>query len=348
MKIRTWINLITIVFLVLLVYLSWGQITKAWALLGEVDLRIYALMVPVQFFSYYAIGEVMFSYLRAKGELGDMSRWGMTRVALELNFVNHIIPVSGIAGFSYMGVILKPHGVTPGRSTMAQLIRYSTMFVTFVLMIIISVLILSFDQEASRLVIIISGAFVLATIVSAILLIYSISSHKRLVAFSRWSSAVINRIVEKLSLGKTRQLLRAERVEKFFTDIHNDYLEIIKDKRILFKPLLWSLASNILDISLIFIAFLSLGAFINPATLVIACGISSFLGIFSATPGGAGVYEAIMITFLASAGISPDVAIAGTLLARVTVLVGTIVFGFFFYQLTLNKYGKVGKPNNGI
>ena len=88
------------------------------------------------------------------------------------------------------------------------------------------------------------------------------------------------------------------------------------------------------------IAFLSLGFWVNPATLFIAFGIASIVSIFSASPGGAGVYEAIMIAFLASAGVQPDIAIAGTLLARATLLVGTILFGYIFYQLTLNKYGK--------
>jgi len=82
--------------------------------------------------------------------------------------------------------------------------------------------------------------------------------------------------------------------------------------------------------------------------LVVACGISSFTAIFAATPGGSGVYEAIMIAFLASAGVSPDVAIAGTLLARATVLAGTIIFGFIFYQLTIHKYGKIDKPTATI
>lgn len=347
MKFRTWINIITIILLALVVYFSWGQISEAWGLLGKVDLRIFAMMVPVQFFSYYAVGEVMFSYLRSKGELNNMSRWGMTRVALELNFVNHIIPVSGIAGFSYLGVVLKTHGVSAGRATMAQLIRYATMFVVFVMMILTSVVVLAFDQKVSRAIIIICAAFVVATIVSAVLVIYFISNRRRLVIFSNWLTHTVNKTVFKLSLGRKKQLLKFQKVEKFFTDIHQDYIEILGDKKILIRPLIWSIASNIFDVSLIFIAFLALGAFVNPATLVIACGISSFIAIFAATPGGSGVYEAIMITFLASAGISPDVAIAGTLLARATVLAGTIIFGFIFYQLTINKYGKI-KPSANL
>lgn len=348
MKFRTWINIITIILLGAVVFFSWGQISQAWALLGKVNLWIFSLMVPVQLFSYYSVGEVMFSYLRSKGELERMSRWGMTRVALELNFVNHIIPVSGLAGFSYMGVVLKPHGVSVGRTTMAQLIRYGTMFVVFVLMILTSVVVLSFDQKVSRVIIIISAAFVIATIVSAVGVVYAVSNRKRLVVFSKWLTRTVNKTVKKLTFGRKRKLLEFEKVELFFTDINQDYVEILKDKRILIRPLFWSLAANIFDVSLIFIAFLALGVFINPATLIIACGISSFTAIFAATPGGSGVYEAIMIAFLASAGISPEVAIAGTLLARATVLAGTIIFGFIFYQLTIHKYGKIDKPTANL
>jgi uncharacterized protein (TIRG00374 family) len=346
MKFRSWVNLITVILLALVIFLSWDQISRAWSLMGSVDLRIYMLMVPVQFFSYYAIGEVMFSYLRSKGELRNMSRWGMTRIALELNFVNHIIPVSGIAGFSYLGLVLRPHGVSVGRSTMAQLIRYLTMFISFVLMILISVIILSFDQKISRIIIIISALFVIATIVLSVLLIYFVSNHKRLLMISSWVTQTVNVIVSKLSFGKKQQTLKLIQVENFFTDIHKDFLEIRREKKILVRPFIWSTVGNILDVCLIMIAFLALGTFVNPATLIIACGISSFGAIFTATPGGSGVYEAIMIAFLVSAGVSPEIAIAGTLLARVTVLASTIIFGYIFYQLTVNKYGKIKPPTN--
>lgn len=95
-----------------------------------------------------------------------------------------------------------------------------------------------------------------------------------------------------------------------------------------------------MDVALIYIAFWSFGVHINPAVIFIAFGLSSIASAISVTPGGAGVYEAVMIAFLASAGMPPEVAIAGTLLARVLLMLGTIVFGYVFYQLTIIKYGK--------
>jgi len=346
MKLRTWINIITIILLALAVFLGRNQIIQAWGLMGRVDLRIYFLLLPIQFFSYYAVGEVMFTYLRSKGNLETMSRWKMARTALELNFVNHIIPVPSIAGFSYLGLVLKRHGVGAGRATMAQIIRYVMMFISFVSLIFISVIVLTFDRGVDRTIITISALFIVATIAGTAILIYFIGNRSRLVVISHWITSTVNKIMFKLTRGKKRQTLDTVKVEGFFTDLHQDYLEIRSDKKILIRPLLWAVANNILDVCLISVAFLALGFWVNPATLFIAFGLASFAAIFAATPGGTGVYEAIMIAFLASAGVPAEVAIAGTLLARVTLFAGTIIFGYLFYQLTVNKYGKIKKPTN--
>jgi len=346
MKFRSWVNIITVILLALAIYFGWDQISQAWGLMGSVDLRIFVLMVPVQFVSYYAVGEVMFSYLRSKGELEKMSRWGMTRIALELNFVNHIIPVPSIAGFSYLGLILQPFGVNAGRVTMAQLIRYATMFISFVMMISISVVLLAFDQGVSRIIIITSGAFIVSAIGATALLIYIIGNRNRIISIANWTARTLNKVIHIFTWGKKHQHLKTHEVETFFVELHQDFIEIRSDKKILLRPFAWALVNNLLDVSLILIAFLALGTFVNPATLIVACGISSFAAIFAATPGGSGVYEAIMITFLASAGVSPEAAIAGTLLARATLMAGTIIFGYLFYQLTINKYGKTDKSTD--
>jgi conserved hypothetical protein len=127
---------------------------------------------------------------------------------------------------------------------------------------------------------------------------------------------------------------------EFFDGLHDDYLAIRRERKILIKPFIWATIANILDVALLWISFWSLGYPLDPALLFIAFGIASIAGAISVTPGGAGVYEAVMVAFLAASGVTPEVAIAGTLLARVTLLAGTVLFGYVFYQLTLNKYGK--------
>lgn len=340
MKFRTWLNVITVFLLALVVFFGWEEIVRAWAIVGDANLFILAIMIPVQIFDYYAVGEVIFSYLRSKGNLKDTSRWQMARMALELNFVNHILPSGGAAGFSYLGWVLKRHGVSAGRATMAQIIRFSLSFISFVAILVLAVLFLFFDQKINKFTVIISAVLVVAVIIGVILMIYVIGNRSRLTKFAGWLTHTVNRVVFRFTRGKKRQVVKLEIVENFFGDLHQDYLEIRREKKILIKPLLWVIVDHILDVGLILIAFLALGFWVNPAMLFIAFGLSSIVSVFSGTLGGTGVYEAIMVAFLASAGTEPGIAIAGTLLARVILLAGTILFGFVFYQLTLNKYGK--------
>ena len=340
MSFRGWLTTITLVLLAVVVFFAWPEIVKAYRLLGSVNLWILALIVPVQLFSYYATGGMIFSYLRAKGNLKDVSHWGMSRIALELNFVNHILPSGGAAGFSYLGWVLGRHGVKAGRSTMAQLIRFTLTFVAFVLILVVAVVFLIADGRINRMTIILASVLTIVCVGVIFGAVYVIGSNARLKKFSHWLTRLANGFVNKITRGKKPHVLKENIIPDFFVDLHQDFLEVRKDKRILIKPFIWAILANLADVALIWIAFWSLGYAVSPAILFVAFGVSSLASAVSVTPGGAGVYEAIMIAFLASSGVPADVAIAGTLLARVTLVLGTILFGYVFYQLTILRYGK--------
>lgn len=337
---RGWMTIITLVLLTIVIIVAWPQIVKAWGLLGEVDLWILLLLLPVQFASYYATGGMIFSYLRARGNLEDMSRWSMTRLALELNFVNHILPSGGAAGFSYLAWILKKHHVSISRSTMAQVIRFALTFLSFVFLLIIAMIILIFRHEINWTISGIGFLLAVVAIGGTWLGVWLIKSNDRLRRFSAWLTKTVNRFVRWITRGKKRKAVKGEVILEFFDELHDDYLAIRRERKILVRPFIWATIANMLDVALLWIAFWSLGFPLDPALLFIAFGIASIAGAVSITPGGAGVYEAVMVTFLAAAGVPAEVAIAGTLLARVTLLAGTILFGYVFYQLTIVKYGK--------
>lgn len=337
---RGWVTVVTLCLLAIVVVVAWPQIMKAWALLGQVDLWILALLIPVQFASYFATGGMIFSYLRAKGNLEDMSRWSMTRLALELNFVNHILPSGGAAGFSYLAWVLKKHHVSVSRSTMAQIVRFVLTFLSFVFLLVVAMIILTFERENSWTI---SGIGLLIVVVAmggTWVGVWLIKSNQRLRRFSAWLTTTINRFVRWITRGKKRKAVEEATFLEFFDELHDDYLAIRRERKILIRPFIWATIANMLDVALFWIAFWSLGFPLDPALLFIAFGIASIAGAISVTPGGAGVYEAVMVTFLAASGVTPEVAIAGTLLARVTLLAGTILFGYVFYQLTILKYGK--------
>lgn len=337
---RGWLTLITLVLLAIVIVAAWPQIVKAWGLLGQVDLWILALLVPVQFASYYATGGMIFSYLRAKGNLEDMSRWSMTRLALELNFVNHILPSGGAAGFSYLAWILKKHHVSIARSTMAQIIRFVLTFLSFIMLLIVAMIILAFRHEINWTISGIGALLAVVAIGGTLGGIWLIKDNRRLRRFSAWLTKTANKFIRWITRGKKRKLVDEEVILEFFDGLHDDYLAIRRERKILIKPFIWATIANILDVALLWISFWALGYPLDAALLFIAFGIASIAGAISITPGGTGVYEAVMVTFLAAAGVPAEVAIAGTLLARVTLLAGTIAFGYVFYQMTIVKYGK--------
>ncbi len=340
LSLRGWLTLITTVLLVVVIFFAWPEIVKAWKLLDSINLWILALLIPVQFFSYYATGGMIFSYLRSKGDLKTMSHAAMTRTALELNFVNHVLPSGGAAGFSYLSWILGRHGVTAGRSTMAQIIRFALTFISFLLILVVAVAILVIDHRIDRMIILICIGLAVLCLGATLFVIWVIKSKTRLERFSNWLARKVNRVISFFTRGRKQDAMKVAILVKFFGELHEDYLAIRKDSRILIRPFIWAVLANLADVALIWIAFWALGFMVYPALLFVAFGLASIASAVSVTPGGAGVYEAIMITFLASSNVSADVAIAGTLIARVTLVLGTILFGYVFYQLTVAKYGK--------
>ena len=58
----------------------------------------------------------IFTYLRGRGQLKKTTPLGVTAVALEYNFVNHVFPSAGVGGASYMVWRLGKLGVAAGQA----------------------------------------------------------------------------------------------------------------------------------------------------------------------------------------------------------------------------------------
>lgn len=340
MSFRAWLSVITLVLIAVIIFFSRHELLRAWELLGRVNIWILLLLIPGQILVYYTGGEMMFSYLRAKDSIKKVSGPALAGMALEMNFVNHLLPSGGVSGVSYMSWRLGKYGVSSGRATMAQVVRYAMGFVAFIILLLIAVFIVTLDGSINRWIILMSS--LLVTLMMGVLLaaVYLLSSPKRIVSFSSWTVRTINRIVRRATFGKKDRVLNKKQTEVFFMEMHEDYLALKHDKAILIKPLAWGLVFTALDVSLFLITFWALGAPVNPAPILIAYGVATIAGFFVVTPGGAGAYEAIMVAFLAVAGLDKGTAIAGIVLTRVILLLGTIVLGYLFYQRALLKYGK--------
>ena len=340
MSVRAWLSIVTFVLIAVIIFFTRHELMRAFELLGQVNLWILALLLPVQLIMYFAGGEMMFSYLRSKKVISHVPPTTQAQMALEMNFVNHVLPSAGVSGVSYMTWRLSKLGVTAGRATMAQVVRFAMGFASFAFLLAIAVLIVTIDGNLNRWIILVSASLVMFMAVVTVGGVYLISNRKRIDKFATWITRTANRLVWRLTRGKKRVVLRAEQVEAFFDDMHTDFMALMKDKRMLIKPFLWGVLFTAMDVAVFWVTFWALGQPVNPAPILIAYGVATLAGFIMVTPGGAGAYEAIMVTFLAIAGVDQGAAIAGILLTRVILLMSTIGFGYLFYQHALIKYGR--------
>jgi len=340
MSFRAWLSVVTLVLVAVIIYFSRHELMHAWNLLGQVDMLILLLLIPGQLLVYYAGGEMMFSYLRAKDSIQKVSPPELAGMALEMNFVNHILPSGGLSGVSYMTWRLGKYGVSSGRATMAQVVRYAVGLLAFMSLLVVAVFIVTIDGSINRWMILMSSLLVGGMTSALIAAVYLLSSPKRIVGFSGWFVRLANKVVRRVTFGRKKRMLAYGKVEGFFMEMHDDYLALKHDKRILLKPFLWGLLFTVADVALFLITFWALGHPVNPAPILIAYGVATIAGFFVITPGGAGAYEAIMVAFLAVAGLDKGAAIAGIVLTRVILLLGTIGLGYLFYQRALIKYGR--------
>ncbi len=345
MTFRKWVNILTAVLVLLILIFARNDIIHAFELLGKVNLWWLVLIIPIQFLSYYAAGAAAFSYLEQLGELRGVSKLEQPKVALELNFVNHVAPTAGISGATYMAWRLQKLGVSVGRATLAQVVRLVAIFVAFVALMIVGLIAVTIDGSITRVTILAASGLVSVIVFGIIFSMYIIGSKARLERFSHWLDRVLNKHIAKWL--KRKELVSFSKIEEFLVDLHEDYLSLKRKPKVLLRPFLWGIVFNFAEIGMFFVAFLSLGAFVNPASILISIGLAGLVGTFMATPGGAGGYEVAMIFFLTSTGVSAGLVGAGIVLTRTILILLTLASGWYFTHQAQKKYGKAPEVIDG-
>jgi uncharacterized protein (TIRG00374 family) len=337
---KTILSIVTLVMVVLVLFFSRHQLQHAAELLSKVNVWVLGLVGVFTVLSYLFSGEMIFSYLRQKKIIHEVNPLTLMRVSLELNFVNHILPSGGVSGVSYTNWRMGKFGVSAAQSMMAQAVRYAAGFGATIVLLFLSLFVVTIDGNVNRWIILMSAFLVMSMIMAVAFFVYIVKSPSRIHRLGNWLQRMTNRIARAVTGGRRRQMIDAEKVVEFFDDMHHDYIELNRDKSVLWQPFIWGLLFVVADILIFFVTFLALGSVVNPAGILIAYSLASLAGFAVVTPGGAGAYEAIMVMVLITAGLHEGQAIAGVVLARVIILLITIGVGYIFYQLTLNKYGK--------
>lgn len=328
------VNIFTIVALIVLVYLVRDQIAETIANLANVEIWPLALMVPAQYLNYYGYAYMykdLFAILNKKVTFGFM-----LRVTTELNFVNNVFPSGGVSGFSYFGIRMRGAGVSSGKSTLVQMMRFVLIFISFQVLLFFGVLVLALNGGVSNFVILIAGSLATLLFVGTIGAAFIIGSKKRINGFFKYFTKMINKVINVVR-PKHPETISVERVEILFTELHENYL-VFKDKpQLLKKPLLYSLLANVAEVATVYVVYIAFGQWVNPGAVIIAYAVANFAGLISVLPGGIGVYEALMTAVMASAGVPAGVSLPVTVMYRVVNMAIQLPPGYYLYHTALKE-----------
>lgn len=337
---RNWkmtLNVVTFMLLGLAIFLLRKDIGGALQDLGKINAIALLLVIPLQLQNYAAYAHLYQEFFRILGS--KQSFKFMYKVALELNFVNHVFPSGGVSGFSYFAARLKPAGVSAAQATLTQTMRFVLTFASFVLLLFIGLFLLALGGSASNMTILITCSLSFLTVFTIIGGGYVISSKDRIKTSTKFLTKFVNKIIHFVRPNHP-ETIKLSRVEKLGNEMHGNY-KILKEKLPqLRRPLFYSMLANITELATIYIVYIAYGQFVNPGAVIIAYALANFAGLVAVLPGGIGVYEGLMAAVLVSAGVPAGLAISVTVMYRVLTLALGLPPGYYFYHKAMATLGK--------
>ena len=342
------LSIVTLILVVLVAYNAFsaeavvdGQtmtmMEATWYSLKSINIWVLLMIIPEQIIMYYAAGQIYFAFLRQRKSF-KMSQAKLTRISLEINFVNHALPSGGTSGLAYLIWRLKDYDISAGQISFVHILRYGICAVgnaLQTLVAIVIVLIMGTVIPGGMWAIWLSAliAFGVLGLIGVAWLI--VRKQKNIDWLSDVTSKFINKVVRKITRGKKRKFLKEESVTKFFADLREDYLNLKKNRRILGKPLAWGLFYSFLELATYWVVGCSLGHPEILPQIMVAEAVGSVVGMVIMTPGGMGGYEGAFVAVLVATGVDLQVATITVIVTRVFVILGTIISGYGFYQHAL-------------
>ncbi len=327
------VNIITLLALGLLIYAVRDDIWETITNVGSLKKFALILIIPAQILNYHAYAQM---YQDLFLILGEKVRYlKMLRLQLELNFVNNVFPSGGVTGISYFGVQMKNMGVSGGKATLTQFMKYVLVFISFQILLAVGLIILAAGGQASNMAVLVAGSLATLLLTGTLVSAYIIGSRKRINSFFTYLTKFVNKIIH-IVRPKHPETINISQAQEMFTDLHENYLVIRKNPGVLRRPLVSALLANVAEILTIYVVYIAFGQWVNPGAVIIAYAVANFAGLISVLPGGVGIYEALMTGVLASAGVPAGVSIPITVTYRVLNMTLQLPPGYYFYHKSIH------------
>ncbi len=328
------LNIISFAALVILVYAMRHQIRDSFNTIGHIRWWFLLLVPVLQLLNYDAYARQNKHLLAILGQ--EISYRFLLKLNLELNFVNHVFPSGGVSGFSYFSLRLKEKHVPATKSSLVQLLRFVLVYISFLLLLLVALFMLSFSGKVNNFVLLAGGSLSTLIVVGTIGMAFIIGSVKRINAFFGFLTKSFNKIIHWVRPNHP-ETINVERARLAFNDLHDNYMIIQNNIRQLKWPIIWSLAANITEILTVYVVYLAFGHVVNPGAVILAYAIANLAGFLSVLPSGIGIYETLMTAVLAIGGISPAISIPVTVMYRILSMFVQLLPGYYFYYRHMHR-----------
>lgn len=326
----------TLVALGILILLSRDKIGDVVTNLGRVNTFALLLLVPLQIVNYHAYSRL---YQRIFAIIHGHVRYRhMYRLSLELNFVNHILPSGGVSGISYFGLRMRSLGVSASKATLAQVMKFGLIFISFQALIFFGLFSLAIMGRANNLTILVGATIATLVLVGTLIGIYILDSRQRVNDTMMSVTKLLNWLIHRFrpSHPETINLAKAN---DGINELHESFHVIKKNWRELKAPLLYAFVANLTEVLSVYVVFVAFGELVNIGAVIMAYAVANFAGLISVLPGGIGVYEALMTTVMATAGVPAALSIPVVIMYRVLNMGIQLIPGYYFYHRALNENG---------
>lgn len=332
---RRWklvVNIVTVLALVALAYALRDQVAEVIRNFGRVSVAALLLLVPIQAINYHAQTK-MYQHLFAT--VGNKLRYrNLLRLALELNFVNHVFPSGGVTGISYFSLRLRGDDITGARAALVQLMKLVLLFLSFEILVLLGVVFLAAGDKVNDFVILLAGSLTTLMVVGTLVFTYIIGDRSRITTFFTVLTRGLNRVI-RLVRPRHPETINIARAKATFEDLHDNY-QLFKQKwKQLRAPFWWALAANATEVLSIYVVYVAFGEWVNLGAIILAYAIANFAGLVSVLPGGVGVYEALMTGVLVAAGVPAALSIPVVVMYRVLNTLLQVPVGYYFYHRNL-------------
>jgi len=338
---RRWklvLNVVTLAALALVIYLARHELSSSLHHLKHVHIWIILLLIPVEALNYHAQAKLYQRLFRIVGN--ELSYGFLYRASLELNFVNHVFPSGGVTGLSFFTLRLrKGKELSGGKATLIHVMKIALVFLSFEVMILLGLLALVVMGRVNNLTVLVASVLSTLLVVGTALFVYIVGSKQRINGFFTTLTRGLNRLIHVVRRGHP-ETISIDRARGVFDEVHDNYNLIKSNLAQLRAPFWYGFLANLTEVAAVYVVYVAFGRWVNFGAVVLAYAVANFAGLVSVLPGGIGIYEALMVAVLASAGIPPSLSLPVTVVYRAANTLIQIPLGYVLYQRTLHGTGR--------